>query len=320
MSDGRKYYCFCDANCRFETMNKEQILAAIAQAAEHGLVFDTEAAFITKVKEGNTGNSLTFWLGTEAQYNAIVTQGKKDANCFYILTDGGSPAELLQKTKELAARISALTAADVGAAPAGYGYGEAPVKLGSATDDDAVFLERLNEQWDKTTGKTRQIFFYMGGVAYIGTLWNAGNGYGTLTAVSYGSEYSPEFVRVIRNRRNGTWRDWEYENPPLTNNVEYRTTERFAGKAVYIKRINLEALPNKSTKRENVIPIGVNIVYFECLAFNTSESGNALCRQVTALTGVTDCFCNTTLGQIGIDTNEDMSSYTAVATVKYTKD
>lgn len=101
MSDGRKYYCFCEANCKFETMTKEQILAAIAQAAETGLVFDTEAAFITKVKEGNAGSSLTFWLGTQAQYNALVAAGKKDPQCFYILTDCDAPAELTQKVKAL---------------------------------------------------------------------------------------------------------------------------------------------------------------------------------------------------------------------------
>ena len=88
MSDGRKYYCLCEANCRFETMSKEQILAAIAQAAEHGLVFDENAAFITQIKEKNAGNTLSFWVGTQAQYNALVANGEKDPLCHYILTDG----------------------------------------------------------------------------------------------------------------------------------------------------------------------------------------------------------------------------------------
>lgn len=81
---GRKYYCFCDSNCKFETMTKEQILAAIAEAAASGLVFDTESAFISKVKESNAGGMVTFWRGTQAQYNALA---KIDADCFYIITD-----------------------------------------------------------------------------------------------------------------------------------------------------------------------------------------------------------------------------------------
>lgn len=81
---GRKYYCFCDSNCKFETMTKEQILAAIAEAAENGLNFDSDAAFISKVKESNAGGMVTFWRGTQAQYNALASI---DPECFYIITD-----------------------------------------------------------------------------------------------------------------------------------------------------------------------------------------------------------------------------------------
>lgn len=81
---GRKYFCFCESNCKFETMTKEQILAAIAQAAETGLTIDEDAAFITKVKEMNAGGMVTFWVGTQAQYNALESV---DKNCLYIITD-----------------------------------------------------------------------------------------------------------------------------------------------------------------------------------------------------------------------------------------
>lgn len=42
---------------------------------------------------------------------------------------------------------------------------------------------------------------------------------------------------------NADWTEWEWENPPLMTNVEYRTTERFRGKPVYVcqKRYNLLA-------------------------------------------------------------------------------
>lgn len=80
----RKYYCICDSNCKFETMTKEQILAAIAQAATTGLVYDANAAVVSKVKESNAGGSVTFWVGTQAQYNALESVEK---NCMYIITD-----------------------------------------------------------------------------------------------------------------------------------------------------------------------------------------------------------------------------------------
>lgn len=90
MSDGKKYYCFCSSNCKYETMTKEQILAAIAQAAETGLVFDPDAAFVSKVKETNSGMNVTFWVGTQAEYNKLESI---EANCLYIITDDTSKAD-----------------------------------------------------------------------------------------------------------------------------------------------------------------------------------------------------------------------------------
>jgi hypothetical protein len=79
-------------------MTKEQILSAIAQAAENGLVFDVNAAFISKVKERNAGGYLTFWVGTQAQYNALASI---DKNCMYIITDSTRDADIERALREL---------------------------------------------------------------------------------------------------------------------------------------------------------------------------------------------------------------------------
>ena len=100
MSDGRKYYCMCDSNCKFETMTKEQILAAIAQAVETGSVGDCDTGFITKVKENNTGSPVTMWVGTREQYNAIPQRAN---NCLYIITDDTTGADLVEYAENMAA-------------------------------------------------------------------------------------------------------------------------------------------------------------------------------------------------------------------------
>lgn len=87
----RKYYCFCGSNCKYETMTKEQILAAITQAVESGEVRDVDTGFVTKIKEQNAGGYVSFWVGTTAQYNALQT---KETNCIYILTDDTSGDDL----------------------------------------------------------------------------------------------------------------------------------------------------------------------------------------------------------------------------------
>lgn len=84
MADEKKYYCFCGSNCKYETMTKEQILAAIANAINTGNVGNCDTGFITKIKEQNSGGCVTFWVGTQAEYNAIAA---KAINCMYIITD-----------------------------------------------------------------------------------------------------------------------------------------------------------------------------------------------------------------------------------------
>lgn len=84
MPDSRTYHVISDDNCKFESMTKEQILAAIQQAIGTGTVSDVDAGFVTRIKEMNKNAGLKFWVGTTAEYNAIQT---KETNCFYILTD-----------------------------------------------------------------------------------------------------------------------------------------------------------------------------------------------------------------------------------------
>lgn len=118
----KKYYCYCDSNCKYETMTKEQILAAIAQAVAGGNVFDTEAAIISKVKEMNAGDFVTFWVGTQAQYNALPII---DAKCVYIITDNTWQHDvetLFQNHVSAQENPHGVTAEMIGAAPA-YSYG-----------------------------------------------------------------------------------------------------------------------------------------------------------------------------------------------------
>lgn len=110
MSDGRKFYCMCDSNCKYETMTKEQILAAIAQAVETGSVGDCDTGFITKVKETNSGGYVTFWVGTQAQYNALA---ENELNCLYIITDDTTKADIL-KAYENTVQVAAGAAATAG--------------------------------------------------------------------------------------------------------------------------------------------------------------------------------------------------------------
>lgn len=83
MSD-KNFYVLGDDNCKYEGMSKEQIIATIQEAISTGTVSDVDAGFITKIKETNKNKALQFWIGTQAEFNALDT---KPQNTFCIFTD-----------------------------------------------------------------------------------------------------------------------------------------------------------------------------------------------------------------------------------------
>ena len=85
--DDRRYYVICADGCKFESMTKEQIYAAIEQAVSTGAIKDIDTGFVTKLKECNRNAALSFWVGTQAEYNALTETAQ---NCFYIITDDTS--------------------------------------------------------------------------------------------------------------------------------------------------------------------------------------------------------------------------------------
>lgn len=87
MADERKYYVLCADNCKFESMTKEQILAAITQVIEQGKITDVDSGFVTTLKELKAGTGLRFWVGTQAEYNTMQAAGTLPTDCFCIITD-----------------------------------------------------------------------------------------------------------------------------------------------------------------------------------------------------------------------------------------
>jgi hypothetical protein len=92
-------YALCDLNCKFETMTKEQIIAAIAEATGT-TINDVDTAFITMLKEQNNGASIRFWVGTQADYNELVASGRVENDVLYLTADGSKIYKLQRKVEE----------------------------------------------------------------------------------------------------------------------------------------------------------------------------------------------------------------------------
>lgn len=118
-----------------------------------------------------------------------------------------------------------VTAEQIGAAPAGFGLGaESPEPI---IDCDIA----LRNGWYLLSGATNaplSPFYGWLEVTSRDATYKIQRAYATSSAT----------IPVAERRMfSGEWKPWEWVNPPMALGVEYRTTDRMAGKAVY-KRNN----------------------------------------------------------------------------------
>lgn len=102
------YYALDANNNLIETLSKEEILDAIAQAQQGGSVLDYSNAFVTKIREINANDDLQFWIGTQAEYNALAV---KENNVLYIISDDNHKEEIIEAIENIAAGLTNETAA-----------------------------------------------------------------------------------------------------------------------------------------------------------------------------------------------------------------
>lgn len=66
-------YGVCDNNCKHLVYTREEVLALLQQAInEQSLLgIDADFAAIKKIIDTNGGEDIKFWIGTEAEFNAL---------------------------------------------------------------------------------------------------------------------------------------------------------------------------------------------------------------------------------------------------------
>lgn len=118
--------------------------------------------------------------------------------------------------------------------------------------------------------------------------------------------------------------DTEWQNPPLILGTEYRTTERWNGKPVYCKYINLGTLPNSTVKSINFTSEADSVVrpISVCGTYGTSESTQHMTLPSNShnanLSNKVSLTC-VNYKQVRVITNFDASVFVGFATVKYWK-
>lgn len=249
--------------------------------------------------------------------------------------DNHTSDTVLYTPQTLADEQKAQARKNINSAPGGFGWGEAmkDVLASDAKDTYETYCGKLDMLLADMPDGTSQLIYTRGPVS-TGQYSGAGNIVAVLSKILGTSAsligLSPDprgttngLWRMLKD--NGNWQPVEWINPPMQLGVEYRTTERYLGKPVYVKTINMGNLPGNAVKRasfqsNNVVDKIVSVTG-QC----TTDSGVNMSMPYHAGSGPN---WNTVIlvgadgsGAAQIVTfNEEFAGYTdARITVKYTK-
>ena len=208
----------------------------------------------------------------------------------------------------------AYTFSEVGAAPAGFGYGD---KMDYLDVQDGTFetvLDEILTGMDACSAKQIQFYDTEGLYAnkFIGNLWKYTANYAVLEAVSYSG------LKAVKRKTGGTWMPWEWENPPMVPGTEYCTAQRYNGKIVYAKCVDIGTLPASGQK---VVSYSTAAVYpVEFKAFVTTASGYVNDMPFFTAAGTQMCKGYCTNNSVIVQAYADCSASTGYAYVYYTKE
>lgn len=190
------------------------------------------------------------------------------------------------------------------AAPAGYGLGT----VGEWVEDLNNAKNNGFYSWKKTA---LNIPFDYGCLLVL----NRGNTRIAQIAIDPYMSYCGQMA--VRHCSSDVWGDWEYINPPMSVDVEYKTVERWRGKPVYTKLINCGALPNNSSKN---VAVGVSAPYIVRSNICVTDSTRNIQLPYFLADGTLVVKHLFTGSNLQITTNSDYSGYTAYARIWYTKE
>lgn len=106
----------------------------------------------------------------------------------------------------------------------------------------------------------------------------------------------------------------EYINPPMDPGGEYRTSERWLGKAVYARVVDYGNLPNDEEGENYTLPPDLDIIDISGYAV-----GPQYIVPVPGYMGITNVGYTKSTGNLWVATDRDMSDYHAYVAVKYVK-
>lgn len=202
--------------------------------------------------------------------------------------------------QSLAEAQQAQARANIAAAPAGFGLGT----IAAVASDPDIITE--TGFYAVTGDKMPTAHWWMG---YHIRFRDEGYDYQWFYDLQTG-------CAIHRYNYVGEWQEWEWETPRMIFGIEYRTAERWNGKVVYAKLLELGTLPNSTYKDVEIGAKITALVDLQVSAFTESLTYKLL--PISSGDVYASVMWGSTLRVVS--TSTDSSAYTAQALIKYTKD
>lgn len=207
-------------------------------------------------------------------------------------------------------------------APAGYGgFGEVQ-PIVDINNDEAAFNAAIDNLLSRMPNRSAMQICFANypvygndGTIFSGTLYKSSLDY----AVLHGTNYSGGSIQKAKGA--GTWRPWEWVNPPMLLGYEYRTTERYLGKPVYAKAASVGDIAANTLVVANKFSNGGEAVV-RCFAIAKYSDGivtspqNSLFSCVLVANGL---IYTTSDNQVRVLIKADSNMTDCVAVAYYTK-
>lgn len=167
--------------------------------------------------------------------------------------DGGWQNQPSGNTPITADALNHMEDGIIHSAPSGFGIGTGSTTISGGDDLNDYNLNGWYCWGDPAPANAPYTWGYM-------LVMNFGGGASTqIVTRSYGNLFVDTVMMRSSAFVNGvlTWSAWEYANPPLVAGQEYRTTERYLGKPVYV-RVNSLTTPT-AANTETSTAFGSNV-------------------------------------------------------------
>ncbi len=249
----------------------------------------------------------------KSAYQSALDAGYSGSEEAFNTAMAKAPDAVLYTAQNLTDEQKAQARGNINAAPGGFGLGETPKYIADANDAVKNGRYAVDKSTLNLPGPIGDLWNYTYLDVYTG---NRPDVYIKQTMTSpYQNWHQCEVTRCFYNGR-GEWQPWEWVNPPMLLGVEYRTTERYLGKPVYVQVVDFGRLPNTAAAGKsipNMDNVDKTIRWSGLTSDGYSLPGGNL------YTSWDEIAVRIVRNRIDVKTTTDESAYTATFTLWYTK-